>query len=283
MKDIVVLIKPKYPPFSIHANSMIMSNHIQTCPDNHHCLNGSQCVENPYEKGSYYCDCNEVIWSVRYEGLRCEHKAEIYCTGPNARDLDEWFCLNGGICHIKSNDNEENSQWACNCPDEFEGSFCQFVKGSKPNGYPFNQRSDNQLSGGSFMGGIIGSLVTLLVIGTVAFAIFYRRRKDVINRSNDTDLQLDADGALLKEAIAKSMQQATVEAHLIENNDDFNNRSKGENVAMKNMKNEGESKDEEHQVENVGERPDTRQSEAGLSYAEEEDFTNDDNSMLSFT
>ena len=49
------------------------------------------------------------------------------------------------------------------------------------------------------------------------------------------------------------------------------------------MKNKGESKGEEQQVENVAKRPDTRQSEAGLSYAEEEDFKSDDNSMLSFT
>ena len=260
-----------------------MINHIQTCPDNHHCLNGSQCVQNPYEKGSYYCDCNEVIWDVRYEGLHCEHKAEIYCTGPNVKDLDEWFCTNGGTCHIKSNGEEENSQWACKCPDEFEGSFCQFVKGSKPNGYPFKQQSNNQSSGGSFVGGMIGSLVTLLVIGTVAFAIFFRRKKDVVSTSHDEELQLDADGALLNVAIAKSMQQAAVEAHVIENNGHFNNRSQSESVATTGMKNKGESKGEEQQVENVAKRPDTRQSEAGLSYAEEEHFKNDDNSMLSFT
>lgn len=53
---------------------------MEVCPDGHHCLNGSKCTENPYDEGSYYCDCEEYVFEVRYEGLYCEHKAEVYCT-----------------------------------------------------------------------------------------------------------------------------------------------------------------------------------------------------------
>ncbi len=253
------------------------NNYIERCPDNHHCENGSQCVQNPYDNGSYYCDCNEVIWDVRYEGLRCEHKVEIYCTGPNDRGLDEWFCLNGGICHMNS-DTEDKQQWACKCKEEYEGSFCQFVKGSKPKGYPFNQQQKHSY-GGSFAAGMIGSLVTLLVIGAVAVVIFYRRREEterfIENFTRKDMKRSEEDGALMKDSVAKSMRQANIEA--------FGKMNKLEGNIV--TPSGDEIINNESRIIKVIEqpRPSTQQSEAGISYAEEVDFKNDDNSMLSFT
>lgn len=64
---------------------------IEICPDGHHCLNGSKCAENPYDEGSYYCDCEEYVFEVRYEGLYCEHKAEVYCTSHGSSTHS--FCV----------------------------------------------------------------------------------------------------------------------------------------------------------------------------------------------
>ncbi len=257
-----------------------MTNQIQTCPDNHHCLNGSKCVQNPYDEGSYYCDCDEVIWDVRYEGLHCEHKAEIYCNGPNTKGLDEWFCTNGGTCHIESGE-EKEGQWACDCPENFEGSFCQFVKGTKPKGYPFyEERSPTRIgAGGSLVGGLIGSFITLLVIGIVAVAVFYRRRQEIVQFTNsyfgENNTHLRG-----KEAIERSMKLASYEFH----KNEPKNRSRKQSTSPVQYEtlnvHSTESADHVEMLADMNQRrPDTRQSETGVSYAEEEDL----GSMASFT
>lgn len=254
-----------------------MTDHIETCPDNHHCFNGSICVENPYDEGSYYCDCDEVIWDVHYEGLFCEHKAEVYCNGKRDGVLKHWFCTNKGTCNIKDLGSTEP---LCICPDAYEGSFCQFVKGTKPDGYPYNKQvtSTKASNSGPIVGAIIGSLVTLIVIGTVGAAIFYRRKNEVQKRGGGAmagrDLEINADGALLKDAIAKSMQDAALEA----NTPFFR---KNPNSPMRSPQDASLKETERY---NHIERPNTSQSEGGLSYAEEEDLNpSDDSSMLSIT
>mmetsp|Transcript_7555 Transcript_7555/g.11526 ORF Transcript_7555/g.11526 Transcript_7555/m.11526 type:complete len:238 (+) Transcript_7555:102-815(+) len=233
--------------------------HIETCPDNHHCLNGSKCVQNPYDEGSYYCDCNEVIWDVRYEGLFCEHKESVYCGGLENGISEHWFCTNGGTC-ITEQRAGSGSAWGCDCPNDYEGTYCQFVRGSKPKGYPYtnNSISDTKQKGSSspVAGAVVGSLVTILVIATIGAAVYYRRKLGY-NRSSDggvtgKDLELEMDGSSMKDVVSKSMQEA---AH-----------SPGANWS-KNVSQE--------------ERPNTRQSEAGLSYADSE--FDEDNSMLSLT
>ncbi len=235
--------------------------HIETCPDNHHCLHGSKCVQNPYDEGSYYCDCDEVIWDVNYEGLFCEHKAEVYCTGVENGIDEHWFCTNGGTCIEKTQ--PSGSDWGCDCPDEYEGSYCQFVKGSRPEGYPYTSNAtSNEKSSSPVTGAIVGSLVTILVIGTIGAAIYYRRKLGHKWSSDDgitgRDLELEADGSTMRETVSKSMQEA-------------NHGSVG-----------GATTEWDHSHKSIPqERPGTGRSEAGLSYADSED--GEDNSMLSLT
>lgn len=225
-----------------------MSDHIETCPDNHHCENGSKCVQNPYDEGSYYCDCDEVIWNVDYEGLFCEHKAEVYCTKPGNGFGKHWFCTNGGTCMEEVG---KDLQWKCNCPDEYEGSYCQYVKGSKPAGYPFNNRSNpskNPSPGRTEVGAVVGSLVAVFVVAAFTAALLYRRLQGQQERKIDgitgRDMDLEVDGSILKAAVR-----------------DINAEGK-----------------------KPRKRPETGLSEAGLSYADEnEAILEDDNSMVSFS
>lgn len=227
-----------------------MTDHIETCPDYHHCLNGSKCVENPYKEGGYYCDCDEVVFDVHYEGLFCEHKAEVYCFSENELNK-HWFCTNGGTCTTeKSAPSEMN--WGCDCPDEYEGSYCQFVKGSQPEGYPYTENIKTKQKSGSLIGAFVGSLVTMIVIASVVFAIFYRRKNQREERKfavhTNKKLEIDPDGSLLKDSIATSMEGAGSNANL-----------------------QYKSKD----------RPNTRESETGISFEDEEHF--EENSMVSLS
>jgi hypothetical protein len=198
---------------------MSRKHSIQTCPDSHHCENGGQCVQNPYDEGSYYCDCAEYIWDARYEGLYCEHKAEVYCVANSKGVSNHAFCTNGGTCKEYISPNE--AHLGCDCKEGFEGSFCQYVTGSRPEGWPYTPSKDfsAQPSGGtSALGAIIGSLVSIFAVGLVVTAVLYRRymhsREEMVNSGMNKpldgitgrDLELQPDGAQLKEAV----QQQTI-------------------------------------------------------------------------
>jgi hypothetical protein len=66
----------------------------------------------------------------------------------------------------------------CKCPKEYEGTHCQFVRGTKPKGWPFTNASQlptPEERNTTNIGATVGSLIfamTLVIIG-VAFA--YKR------------------------------------------------------------------------------------------------------------
>jgi len=70
-----------------------------TCEDGHRCDNGSICVEDKYNEGSFYCDCDEIA-DAAYSGLYCEHKATEYCS-ENGDYTKISFCTNLGTCRMK--------------------------------------------------------------------------------------------------------------------------------------------------------------------------------------
>lgn len=151
---------------------MMSGEEMESCSDGHHCFNGSKCVENPYEEGSFYCDCDEVVFEARYEGLYCEHKAEVYCVKEGASKHS--FCTNGGTCQEYVGPDEAHI--SCQCPSEYEGPHCQFVKGTKPDGWPFSNKSTQVAKKkGSDAGAIIGSLVVILAGVIIGGAFVYKR------------------------------------------------------------------------------------------------------------
>jgi hypothetical protein len=148
-----------------------MSEELEICPDDHHCFNGSKCVENPYSEGDFYCDCDEVVFEARYEGLHCEHKAEVYCVKQGASKHS--FCTNGGICQEYIG--PEEAYIGCKCPSQYEGPNCQFLKGSKPDGWPFTSNSQIPKQGSPDAGAIIGSLILVIVGAVIGSAFIYKR------------------------------------------------------------------------------------------------------------
>ena len=186
--------------------------YIETCPDSHHCLHGSKCVSNPYDEGAYYCDCDEVIWDARYEGLYCEHKAEVYCSANGVRSHS--FCTNGGTCvDIVTN---QEAHLDCDCPAGYEGSYCQFVSGTKPDGWPYTLDGPKSPPKDRGTAHIWASLImTLALFGIIAAFVYAYKRKDTFqeplteqHRLTGRDMELDPDGGDLKLAVEQDMRAA---------------------------------------------------------------------------
>lgn len=193
-------------------SEQVKNSNIETCPDNHHCLNGSKCTQNPYDEGAYYCDCDETIFETRYEGLYCEHKAERYCIAQGVHQHS--FCTNGGTCIDYVG--PEEAHLGCDCPSDFEGSHCQFVKGTKPDGWPFTAEKVNgpngssSTSSGSDAGEIAAVVIGLLTVVVLIMAVLYKRVNtsieacsgaDEYHCASGRDLELNPDGEMLKEVM----------------------------------------------------------------------------------
>lgn len=155
---------------------------IVECPDGHRCENGSLCVENPYDEGNYYCDCDAASLNSAYQGLYCEHEATEYCSYKGAVSRNS-FCTNGGKCI--ANVGEDEAHLGCDCPEEYDGEHCQFIKGTKPSGWPYTKdkvdtpgASTKSVSGGGG-GGLTGGAIFGIIVAVVAFVLvgaFFVRR-----------------------------------------------------------------------------------------------------------
>lgn len=203
---------------------------VMECPDGHRCENGSLCVENPYDEGNYYCDCDASRLDGAYRGLYCEHEATEYCSYKGAVSRNS-FCTNGGKCIAKVAENE--AHLGCDCPGNYDGDHCQFVKGTNPSDWPGGttnvlgspQGVGRAGGGGGGGGGMSGGAVAGIVIGFAIVVVgsimaVYLRRVRTSKRNNPpyeedalagdspgtsptnkvpvTDLQLDPDGGTLR-------------------------------------------------------------------------------------
>lgn len=159
------------------------SEGIVECPDGHRCENGSLCVENPYDEGNYYCDCDAAFLNAAYQGLYCEHEATEYCSYKGAVSRNS-FCTNGGKCIAEVGENE--AHLGCDCPEEYQGDHCQFVKGTQPEGWPYTneqpQNPDASIGtkssgggGGGMSGGAIFGIIVAVVAVVLVGAFFARR------------------------------------------------------------------------------------------------------------
>uniref|UniRef100_A0A7R9VHK7 EGF-like domain-containing protein n=1 Tax=Pseudictyota dubia TaxID=2749911 RepID=A0A7R9VHK7_9STRA len=190
---------------------------IVECPDGHRCENGSLCVENPYDEGNYYCDCDAAFLDSAYQGLYCEHEATEYCSYKGAVSRNS-FCTNGGTCVAKVG--EDEAHLGCICPDDYEGNNCQFVKGTRPEGWPYttetatNPNASTRSGGGGGMGGGAIAGIVIVVLAVVIAAIFFVYRAQIRKRGHGqaidtagsesprkkpvTEDNLDADGGMLQ-------------------------------------------------------------------------------------
>lgn len=188
---------------------IIMSdNEFTTCSDGHKCFNGSLCTQNPYDEGSYYCDCQESFLDNAVAGLSCEHVATSYCTYNQEVSMTS-FCTNHGTCKAMVSSGE--AHLGCDCPPQYEGAHCQFVKGTLanvPNTWPgaANDDGTQNWSGGKekLSGGVTAVivLVCLGLVGAVGYFVYNKKKKT----SSTTviaspDLQLEADGEVLQRAV----------------------------------------------------------------------------------
>mmetsp|Transcript_22381 Transcript_22381/g.36128 ORF Transcript_22381/g.36128 Transcript_22381/m.36128 type:complete len:248 (-) Transcript_22381:388-1131(-) len=195
-----------------------MSTFFRTCLDGHRCENGSSCKQHPLEEGTYYCDCSTA--SGDFAGLFCEYEAETYCQLPQETS-STWFCTNQGTCVLASG---ATAQWSCDCPADYEGPHCQFIKGNVPRDWPgfdFDPAtastttmavSERGMSTGALVATILGTLVGVALI---AIVIIRKRHRDAQlpaaaqNAARDPSeaLKLDADGGVLQEIVSQSFSR----------------------------------------------------------------------------
>lgn len=198
-----------------------MSKSIRTCPDGHRCENGSSCAEHPLEEGKYYCDCGTS--NGDFAGLFCEYEAETYCQ-LELEPTSDWFCTNQGTCVLSTGGSA--TKWNCDCPANFDGSHCQFIRGNVPRDWPgfdFDpstgellsssqsfKRNNNQIKseGGLHIAvSIFIGLAVAFVLALIGFFVVRKiRNKDGDVAQNATrdpseGLKLEADGSILQEVM----------------------------------------------------------------------------------
>lgn len=172
-----------------------------------------------------------------FEGLYCEHEATTYCSDDGSVSRTS-FCTNGGSCIEVVGD--DKAGFACDCPPAYIGDHCQFIAGSQPEDWdrtPALSVSNEGGGGGSSGGAIAGLAIGLLVV-IIAAALLVKKRPEALravfggkkgeDSRDDTaaaavdeeskspakstgsrdELELDADGGVLKEALSEDGSSA---------------------------------------------------------------------------
>lgn len=120
------------------------------------------------------------------------------------------FCTNYGTCKAQVGVGE--AHLGCNCPSEYEGEHCQFVKGTtRPNNWPGGEgnsgSNDSASGGGKKLSGGVTAVIVLIVLGFVGFLGYfvYRKRRPRFSSSSSgissPEFALEADGEVLKRAV----------------------------------------------------------------------------------
>ena len=189
-----------------------------------------------------------------FEGLYCEHEATSYCSDDGSVSRTS-FCTNGGSCIELVGD--EKAGFACDCPAAYIGDHCQFIAGSQPEDWDTPAFSvTNEGSGSGSKGGAIAGLTIGLIVVIIAAAFFAKKRPEAFReaffrkKGEDSDdaavaavdeesksptkstgsrdeLQLDADGGVLKEALSeeKSSAMSRNKIDSMENEEDLESNS----------------------------------------------------------
>jgi hypothetical protein len=165
------------------------------------------CTENPAKEGSYSCDCEESILDDAVAGLSCEHVATAYCTF-NQEVSSVSFCTNHGTCVAEVS--PESAHLGCNCPENYDGDHCQFVKGTNaPNDWPTGQDAPAYSERGgdkNVMEGVTAVIILICLgfVGVLAYFVYTKRKIPPGGGVSSPELELDADGEVLKEAMSNT-------------------------------------------------------------------------------
>ena len=197
---------------------------IMRCPDGHMCDNGSVCVENALDEGQYSCDCDS-IGNEKYAGLRCEHRATSYCLHSPEGRTSESFCTNNGKC-IQLVSRGDDPHYGCECPAGYVGDFCQFIEGSVPKNWPTNSDGSSsypytaqEKNENAAIAGVIIGILAVITVATLYALVRKKTHKTAMeitaelgedaavqsptsaSTADGSDLVLEADGAVLQEAV----------------------------------------------------------------------------------
>jgi hypothetical protein len=82
------------------------------------CEHSSACVSNPYDEGSFYCDCTDAGYSDTVAGLYCEFVATSYCNQQQSVSRTA-FCVNNGKCIAEVSGSQAFP--GCQCPTGYTG------------------------------------------------------------------------------------------------------------------------------------------------------------------
>lgn len=89
----------------------------------------------------------------------------------------------------------------CKCPDQYEGTHCQFVKGTKPKDWPFTSQMPRpeEVHKTTNVGAITGSSIFAITFIVIAMAFAYKRyystkeNYDQMDSRQLSELQCDGD------------------------------------------------------------------------------------------
>ena len=123
---------------------------------------------------------------------------------------------NGGTC--REFVGPEEAHVDCDCPSQFEGSYCQFVKGTKPKNWPYNTKdaSSTSLNKNSSGAAVAVMVIFSFIVTGLGFAYRYKRYYGVetIDERIERELEMTCDekplrGNGLKEGIEQSMRESS--------------------------------------------------------------------------
>jgi hypothetical protein len=93
---------------------------VQDCGDDLVCFHVGKCISS---SDSYQCDCDSAVaGGNRYDGPRCQYQSTDFCDDPYLVGLlNVPFCVNGGICTTQDNNDIDNDNDTCDCPNGWTG------------------------------------------------------------------------------------------------------------------------------------------------------------------
>jgi len=165
----------------------------EQCPDGFTtCYNNAKCTPSP-DSQSYHCDCNEIRNNPSLFVIeQCENPVDDVC--EMGVSLSEYaFCTNSGMCLDLVDSSQAHP--GCDCPEEFEGRHCQYLKGTAPPGelllvWNQNEEDEDPLeefakeSTKTLVWIVIASASILLLLATFAYMV-YARLKQISDKNTE--------------------------------------------------------------------------------------------------